>query len=256
MRLAFINVVLLIVALLASPLAVAANARIAIIIDDIGNNRSDLNAALLPGKVTFAVLPFTPHARSFALRAHHQGKQIMLHAPMQALRGNRLGPGALTTEMSSAEIKLELQRALDDVPYVVGVNNHMGSYFTQVEGAMRAVLEVLQYKQLYFIDSRTSEFSVAERLAKDLNVATNHRHVFLDNETDRHYLQQQWQQLIEQAKTTGEAIGIGHPYPETLAFLEQQIPQLDTRGISLVFASDLARPVTPPLSRRLLEASE
>lgn len=256
MRALIVTIFVFVSAFLTAPTALSADARVAIIIDDIGNNRSDLNAALLPGNVTFAVLPFTPHARSFALRAHHQDKQIMLHAPMQAVRGNRLGPGALTTEMSSAEIKLELQRALDDVPYVVGVNNHMGSYFTQVESSMRAVLETLQYKQLYFIDSRTSEFSVAEQLAEELQVATNHRHVFLDNDVELTYLQQQWQQLIDQALATGEAIGIGHPYPETLAFLKQEIPKLEAQGITLVFASELAKPSKRPLSRRLLEASE
>lgn len=242
--------------LLLYSVAQASEAKIAIIIDDIGNSRSHLEAALLPGKVTFAVLPFTPHARSFALRAHHQGKQIMLHAPMQAVRGNRLGPGALTTEMSSEEIKLELQRALDFVPYVAGVNNHMGSYFTQVEPAMRAVLETLQYKQLYFIDSRTSEFSVAERLAKELEVASNHRHVFLDNEVDFGYLSAQWRQLIELAREKGEAIGIGHPYPETLAFLKQEIPKLEALGVELVYASDLAKSAKIPSVRRTLKTSE
>lgn len=229
-------------------------AKIAVIIDDLGNSRSDLDAALLPGKITFAVLPFTPHSRSFALRAHHQGKQIMLHAPMQAIRGNRLGPGALTTEMSSAEIKLTLQRALDNVPYVAGVNNHMGSYFTQVEAPMRAVLETLQRQRLFFVDSRTSEFSVAEHLAQELSVPSGHRHVFLDNEVTDEYLQGQWQQLIEHALDSGAAIAIGHPYPETMAFLRTAIPELNGLGIELVFASEIV--TSPSSAGGLLKTSE
>lgn len=232
------------------------NPQIAIIIDDLGNSRRDLDAALLPGKVTFAVLPFTPHARSFALRAHHQGKQIMLHAPMQAIRGNRLGPGALTTEMSNAEIKLALQRALDNVPYVAGVNNHMGSYFTQVEDAMRAVLETLQHQRLFFIDSRTSEFSVAEQLAHELDVPSGHRHVFLDNQVSPDYLRAQWKQLLDTALTEGTAVAIGHPYPETLAFLKKAIPQLHAQGIELVFASEVVTSNRSVLTRRQLKTSE
>ncbi|WP_404401133.1 divergent polysaccharide deacetylase family protein [Idiomarina seosinensis] len=230
--------------------------RIAIIIDDIGNNRTDLDAALLPGNLTFAVLPFTPYSRAFALRAHHQQKEIILHAPMQALNGNRLGPGGLTSLMSAAEVKLALQRSLDAVPHVVGVNNHMGSYFTQLPQPMRAVMETLQHRRLYFIDSRTSEFSIAETTAAEYGVPVAHRHVFLDNQTDDYYLQQQWHQLIRQARRQGQAIGIGHPYPQTLAFLKRQLPKLAQQNIELVFASQLTKQDKPDLTGTLLQISQ
>ena len=123
---------------------VVAADRIAIIIDDIGNHPEDLAAADLPGDITFAILPFTPYGRSFALKAHHQGKQIMAHVPMQALAGNALGLGALTADMSSAEIKLKLRQVLDDIPYVAGINNHMGSQLTQLTQPMQAVMESLK----------------------------------------------------------------------------------------------------------------
>lgn len=231
-------------------------ARIAVIIDDIGNNHSDLKAAVLPGQLTFSLLPFTPYAHSFALQAHHQNKQIMLHAPMQAVKGNRLGPGALTADMSNADIKLTLRKALDSLPYVQGVNNHMGSYLTQVKPAMTAVMETLQRRGLYFIDSRTSEFSVGEKTAAEYLVPTAHRHVFLDNETDHRYLEQQWQELLATAKREGQAIGIGHPYPETLAFLKEAVPLLADQGIELVFASELTEKHEEALRRRVLEVSE
>ena len=258
MRLGWLLLSILALIVLFSTTAEAAKkpAKIAIIIDDMGNSRADLDAALLPGRLTFAVLPFTPHGRAFALRAHHQGKQIMLHAPMQAVRGNRLGPGALTTEMSLPEIKLELQRALDNIPYVAGVNNHMGSYFTQVEDAMQAVMETLQHRQLFFIDSRTSEFSVAEQAALDFGVPTAHRHVFLDNDITPEYLEQQWQLLLDAALSQGHAVGIGHPYPETLAFLKQQIPRSKQQGIALVFASELTTTQPGLLPRRVFQVSE
>ncbi|MGM0481913.1 MAG: divergent polysaccharide deacetylase family protein [Pseudomonadota bacterium] len=230
--------------------------KVAIIIDDIGNSRSDLEAALLPGNLTFAVLPFTPYSRSFALRAHHQQKEIMLHAPMQALKGNQLGPGGLTSVMSAAEIKLELQRSLDAIPYVAGVNNHMGSYFTQLTQPMRAVMETLQHRRLYFIDSRTSEFSIAADTATEFGVPVAHRHVFLDNQTSDRYLRQQWRQLIRQARRQGQAIGIAHPYPQTLAFLKRQLPQLAEHGIELVFASQLTAKSNPALPSALLQTSQ
>lgn len=250
------SLILLVMLFPASTIAEDSKPEVAIIIDDMGNNESDLEASLLPGQLTFAVLPFTPYARAFALKAHHQNKQLLLHTPMQAMKGERLGPGALTVDMSAAEIKLTLQRSLDAVPYVVGINNHMGSYFTQLPNPMQSVMETLQQRQLFFVDSRTSEFTVAERVANELGVATGHRQVFLDNHTDRDYLEQQWQQLIDAAKTNGSAIGIGHPYPQTLAFLREKLPQIDRHGVNLVFVSELVTTDTLHSTRGLLQTSE
>ncbi len=215
--------------------------KVAIVIDDIGNNKSDLKAALLPGNISFAVLPYTPYARAFALRAHHQKKQVLLHMPMEAVENERPGPGVVTADMTSAQIKLQLVNALDSIPYVSGVNNHMGSKLTQLPVPMQAVMETLAARQLFFIDSRTSEFSIAEQVADRLGVRASRRHVFLDNEVDERYLRQQFKQLLRLAKRHGEAIGIAHPYPETLHFLQQQLPQLQKHGIELVFVSELTK---------------
>lgn len=215
--------------------------KIAIVIDDIGNNKDDLQAALLPGNISFAVLPYTPYARAFALRAHHQNKQILLHMPMEAVHNSHPGPGVVTSDMSSAQIKLQLVNALDSIPYVSGVNNHMGSKLTQLATPMQAVMETIAARHLFFIDSRTSEFSIAEETAAQFGVQTSRRHVFLDNEVNDAYLQQQFDALLRIAKRDGEAIAIGHPYPETLAFLKERLPRLKTEGIELVFVSELTK---------------
>ena len=215
--------------------------KIAIVIDDIGNNKDDLRAALLPGNISFAVLPYTPYARAFALRAYHQNKQVLLHMPMEAIENIHPGPGVVTVDMTTAQIKLQLVNALDSIPYVAGVNNHMGSKLTQLPIPMQAIMETLASRKLFFIDSRTSEFSVAEQIAGEYGVKSSRRHVFLDNKVNQHYLQQQFNQLLRIAKRDGQAIGIGHPYPETLSFLQQQLPELERKGIELVFVSELTK---------------
>tara|TARA_B100000700_G_C15048284_1_gene859016 strand:+ start:2712 stop:3470 length:759 start_codon:yes stop_codon:yes gene_type:complete len=235
---------------------VAAADKIAIIIDDIGNHPEDLAAAELPGDVTFAVLPFTPYGRAFALKAHHQGKQIMAHVPMQALAGNALGLGALTADMSSAEIKLKLRQVLDDIPYVAGINNHMGSQLTQLTQPMQAVMESLKNHDLYFIDSRTTEYTVAEQIAHRYQVPVARRHVFIDNETNEQYLSQQFDELIRLARQQGTAIAIGHPYPETIAFLKQRLSTLEQEGIQLVFASELTLTSELSIPSGLLETRQ
>jgi hypothetical protein len=240
--------------LLATP--VVAADKIAIIIDDIGNHPEDLAAAELPGDVTFAVLPFTPYGRSFALKAHHQGKQIMAHVPMQALAGNALGLGALTSDMSNAEIKLKLRQVLDDIPYVAGINNHMGSQLTQLTQPMQAVMESLKNHDLYFVDSRTTEYTVAEQIAQRYQVPVARRHVFIDNETSERYLTQQFDELIRIAHQQGTAIAIGHPYPETIAFLKRRLGSLDQDGVQLVFASELTIKSDSSIPSSVLETSQ
>ncbi|RUO81128.1 hypothetical protein CWI84_03180 [Idiomarina tyrosinivorans] len=231
----------------------ASPAKLAIVIDDIGNHRADLRWTELPGDLTFAILPYTPFAHAFAIKAHFSRKEVLLHMPMEAVHGNRLGPGAITMDMSAQQIKLTLTRALESLPYVSGMNNHMGSEFTQHTLSMQAVMETLQNKQLFFLDSRTSAKTIAEDMAKLYGVPTTRRNVFLDNQRDSRSLQRQFDRALEIAKQRGHAVLIGHPYPETLSFLQQALPQLNNSDIELVYASRLSRIAEPGSSGLLLQ---
>ena len=214
--------------------------RIALIMDDMGYRKGAGEAALaLPGKITYAFLPQTPYAWDQAIRAHELEKEVILHLPMESDLGNPLGEGALTLNMSRQEFVRTLTRSLASVPYVAGVNNHMGSLLTRDPTAMRWLMSSLREQGLYFIDSRTTEQTVAERVARAQRVATARRHVFLDYIQDEQVVREQFGKLIDTARLQGSAIGIGHPYPETLAVLAQELPKLEAEGIELVPASAL-----------------
>ncbi len=106
---------------------------VAIIIDDIGYHRRNARAlARLDSSITFAVLPFSPHGEELAIELHSMGNQIMLHLPMEPVEYPNVdsGPGSLLTDMSPDELIFQLKKNLDSIPYVVGVNNHMGSKLT------------------------------------------------------------------------------------------------------------------------------
>jgi polysaccharide deacetylase 2 family uncharacterized protein YibQ len=215
---------------------------IAIIIDDVGNHLDQGEAALeLPGPVTLSFLPHTPHARDLAKRAHARGKEIMLHLPMDSYAGNRLGPGALTLHMTRIEFLRTLHGSLDAVPHVVGLNNHMGSLLTRHPGAMGWLMEgVKAYGDLYFIDSRTTTETVAEGVAQEYAVPVTRRNVFLDNDRSPRVIRNQFRQLLDQARREGAAIGIGHPYPETIAVLKRELGKLEASGsVRLIPASQL-----------------
>lgn len=216
--------------------------RIAIIIDDVGYSfRLGLQAVELPGAVTLSVLPHTPAGATLAQLGHRHGKEIMLHAPMTNLQRLPLDAGGLTDDMREHTFNTTLADGLRSIPHVRGVNNHMGSYLTQLETPMQWLMQQLASEGLFFIDSRTSAASVAHRVALQHQVPSRKRDVFLDNERDHSAIARQFAQLLTIARERGNALAIGHPYPETLRFLSRALPRLPEQGIELISASELLR---------------
>ncbi len=214
---------------------------IAIIIDDLGDRLAAGERALnLRGPLTYSILPRTPHAARLARLAHARGKEVMLHLPMQAERGNRLGPGGLTLDMDRAAFSRTVMANLESVPHAAGVNNHMGSLLTRHAVPMTWLMEELKQRgRLYFVDSRTTPGTIAGREAESQGVPTLTRDIFLDAIQTRAFVTRQFDRLIEQARLNGWAVGIGHPYPETLEVLEEVLPRLRERGVELVPVSTL-----------------
>jgi polysaccharide deacetylase 2 family uncharacterized protein YibQ len=215
---------------------------VAIIIDDLGNNRAEALATLaLPGPLTTSFLPGTAYARPFAERAHAQGKEVMLHLPMQSIADRPLGPGGLTLDMNESEFVESLAQSLAEVPHVRGVNNHMGSLLTRHPGHMDWLMQrIARSPGLFFVDSRTTARTVAHRLAEERAVPYVARDVFLDAEpNDAAFVAAQMERLIATAQRRGSALGIGHPYPETLRVLETYLHALPGRGLRLVPVSEL-----------------
>lgn len=224
----------------------AGAAQLAIIIDDIGYNlRLGQRAADLPGDFTLAVLPFTPHGAELAERGHARGKEIMLHAPMSNEKQLPLGRGGLVSGLSRAQLREVLAQNLANIPHVRGVNNHMGSQLTQEAEPMAWLMAELRERQLYFVDSRTTAKTRAQDMADQARLPNRRRDVFLDHRQDSAHIARQLALAIATARRQGSAVAIGHPYPQTLALLEQLPAQLAQEGVSLVRASALM-PGFPP----------
>ncbi len=214
---------------------------ITIIIDDMGNHEGwGIGALDMPGPVTYAFLPHTQYARSLAEKAHLAGKEVMLHLPMESHSGNRLGPGGLTLHMTEKRFQHTLAEDIASIPHVKGVNNHMGSLLTQHPGAMGWLMQGLgAHGELFFIDSRTSEQTVARQVAEEHRIPNTRRDVFLDNNRDPAAIRAQFRQLIKQAKRSGYAVGIGHPYPETAQALKPLLAETASLGVRLIPASEM-----------------
>ena len=214
-------------------------ARIAIVIDDIGYRYTDKYALSLPGAITYSILPHTPYGKTIAVKANANHKDVMLHIPMEAENGKKLGPGALTSTMDQEQILASLNLSLAEVPFAIGINNHMGSHLTQLNEPMTWTMNFLKQHHLLFLDSKTTQHSKAGKIAKLMGVPTKSRHVFLDNQLTDSYITKQFQSLIRHAKSQKTAIAIAHPHPETIQALKRLIPTLAQNNIELVPLSTL-----------------
>ncbi|MBM3110932.1 divergent polysaccharide deacetylase family protein [Pseudomonas sp. P66] len=206
-------------------------AYLSLIIDDLGQNSArDSRTLALPGPVTLAIMPDTPHATDFARQAHKAGKTVILHMPMDPATG----PYAWHPGTPLPELAQRLDAALAKVPYAAGINNHMGSRMTSQAEPMAWLMGELQRRHLFFIDSRTSAATVAAAKAQELDLAHVSRDVFLDDVRTPEAITAQLQQGIDLARKQGSAVLIGHPYPQTLEVLERELPRLKSQGIEWI----------------------
>lgn len=219
---------------------------IAVVLDDVGVNKPDAELAVnLPPPITLSMMTYADNVADLAARAHARGHELMLHVPMQPVNPKvNPGPNALLVGLSQDELKRRLDWGLSRFPGFIGINNHMGSRFTQDEAGMRLVMQDLLARGLLFLDSRTIANSVGERMAAEAGVPHIGRDVFLDDEVALHGGDSVAAQLAlaeRIALKRGYAIAIGHPHPGTVAALQKWMADLKQRGFTLVPLSAVAR---------------
>ncbi len=224
--------------------------KVAIIIDDMGYSLKAINdICSIKKPLTVSILPFSPLAQETARIAHQNNLEVMLHLPLESLNiqeGNGI-EGIITSGMSQEETRQAIETDLAQLPYLSGVNNHMGSKITAAEPQMRIILENLKKRDLFFIDSRTTGRSLAYKLSRSLGIPSAYRHIFLDTENKEDYIKRKFIELLRTAQKKGEAVGICHPGEETLKVLKEAFSLADKYNIELVYASQIVhRPPHQP----------
>jgi uncharacterized protein len=216
---------------------------IAVVLDDVGVARSHAELAIdLPGVITLSFMTYADGVADMAARARAKGHELMLHVPMEPL-GHEIdaGPHVLTVGASEGELLKRLDWGLSRFPGYIGINNHMGSRFTQDERGMQVVLAELKRRNLLFLDSRTISNTVGDKLATRMGVPHVMRDVFLDNEMDEAAVIKQLMQAERIAASKGQAIAIGHPHPATIAAIRAWMPKAEARGFVIVPLSAVAK---------------
>ena len=217
---------------------------IALVIDDLGYNLTRARSLFtLKVPLTVSILPHHKFSRKVAHEAHQKSWEVILHLPMEPhqCEPRYLEKNTLLTQMSKEEILAILDSDLQDIPWAVGVNNHMGSLMLEDERSMYIILEELKNRGLYFLDSRTTQKSVGYTLAQKLGVPSAYRHVFLDNKKDLNYIERQIDRLIEKSLEQGGAIGIGHLHPKTIKAIKRAVTKFEEKGITLVTLSKVMK---------------
>ena len=143
--------------------------------------------------------------------------------------------------MSDEEIKTNFEQMLKKFPGIKGVNNHMGSKFTENRQKMSDIMEILHKHDLFFLDSKTTPKSVGKSTAAQYDVDYAHRHVFLDNNNDKSYILQQLKITERIAQKNGYAVAIGHPKSQTYNALKEWLPTVSDKGLKIVHMSEIVK---------------
>ena len=228
--------------LLLSGASLADAPRIAIIIDDLGYHLANGKRAIrLPGPIAFSFLPGSPRAQQLADHAHENGKEVLLHLPLQAHSSDgRREPSEIDLDMSRKTMSAVVDEALRSVPHAVGVNSHRGSLLTRHPGNMQWLMEEIHNREnLFFIDSYTHHESVALQIAHETGLSAAKRDVFLDPDRSPATVAREFERMKTLARQRGQVVAIGHPYPSTLELLERELPRLLEEGFELVSISEV-----------------
>ena len=219
----------------------AGAARLAILLDDLGGDRSAADAIFaLRVPITVSVLPYHAHSQEIAQEARKHGCEVMLHLPMQSVANETPEQQELRPGLKRQEVQAIVNKMLESVPEADGVNNHQGSQATSNGALMDELMPVLRDAGVFYVDSRTTAETVAYDTAKRDGVKTAFRNVpFLDDVQNKAAVKRQLQIAIRGAKEKGEAIAIGHPHPVTLEALQEVLPEAKKQGVRLVLVSEV-----------------
>ncbi len=242
---------------MASP--VVEQPKLVIIIDNLGDQEQPgLKVANLPDEVACSILPHGRFSAQIAELCHAKNKTVILNTPMQAENNYPLGAGGLHAGMPKQEFIKTLMDDMASVPYIQGLDNHMGSLLTAKTQPMNWLMQTIKPHGLFFLDNKTSPHSVVESLAKANQVSYIGRDVFLDDQRTPAAVHKQFSEALQIAKRYGVAIVVAHPYAVTLDYLQATLPHLSAQGYQLVSMPDILnihrKPITLTVAKSVIPA--
>ncbi len=210
--------------------------RAAIIVDNLGNDLLLARAlAGLPAPVTFAVRPGQAFSKEVAELATLFKQEVLLQLPDD---DDRLpgGAPALPSGKQRADLERWLEQSLDSVPHAVGMRSKPNLLFTTGADRTQWTLSFAKDKHLFLVDAAASAGSTCT-FATPLAVGCAPTTIVLDDTDDAAKLGPQIDALLQNARTQGDAIALGHASPTLAAALASALPEFASAGIEVAPAS-------------------
>ena len=226
-----------------------------IIIDDFGNQWGPeyIQGFLeFPVPITLAIIPGHWASKRTAEMAFEKGKEIIIHMPMEPLKGSiEKEMIKITVDMSEEEIRSNLIKAIKDIPHAKGLNNHEGSLGTADNDLMTKFFTIFKKYDLYFIDSITNSKSICEDIMHNQNdkriknkekaIKFEKRDIFLDSDSDPDEIEKMFDIAVDSYINKGkDVVAIGHCRENTIKVLIKMVtekyPELDYS-----FASEIVK---------------
>jgi len=226
---------------MASLWGTARRPQIALIIDDIGQSRTRAREFMeIDIALTFSILPHLPYSLEMAEEMNRVGYEVMLHQPMEPYSTVQdPGPGTLYVGDGPDRVTKVMEENIRNIPHAVGVNNHMGSKFTESSDDVGKALKIVKPKKLFFVDSWTSSHSKAHAISTSFGIPTLSRRIFLDNVREESAVLKELTRLKQCALRNGQAVGIGHPVSSTARAINRFARDRRNADIELVSVSEL-----------------
>jgi polysaccharide deacetylase 2 family uncharacterized protein YibQ len=180
------------------------------------------------------IFPNMRYSAEIARTAAAHGLTPILHLPLEPIHPADLGPvtGTVWVHMSDAQVAHVVERDLDSVPGVVGVNNHAGSRATTDRRIMMDVLRVVKARGLWFNENPETPESIVPQVARRLDVPIVVTTTYLDIPPDR--IAQKVQALIATATRHGSAVAAAHISTGAPDVVRRMLPEFRRAGIVFV----------------------
>lgn len=219
---------------------------LAIVIDDMGiNQKRTQDMISLKAPLTSSFLTYGKNLEHLAYEASKAGHELMIHAPMEPKVPANLAPDTLKVEMEASEIEqifTSMVKKFKDIK-VSGINNHMGSRFTENQEKLAIIMHILKEKNMFFLDSKTTSASKGKVLALEEGINFAARDVFLDNKNEYAAIMEQLKYAEKIAEKKGFAVAICHPKSQTYAVLRDWLASRDDTKIRLVHMSEIVKAI-------------
>ena len=225
----------------------------AIVVDDFGAIGGELLQGFLnlPVEIDFAILPGLSYSEETMNRAYEQGRETLVHLPMEPLDYPLQNPGkdAILVQMDKSEVEKIVLKHLNSLPLCSGVNNHMGSLATTDKEIMSYVMEVLRKKGKFFLDSRTSAVSVAYQTAQKAHILAFRNDLFLDSpDMTTATMESKIERVKQISQNRNYVIAITHCHSlDKLKYLRDFISRIQKEGFILKRLSDLKETEVPSI---------